>query len=121
MSDEFRTVMGIVQFPPRDGEAGGKAVRNITVRQTGFGPTAVKVSATIWPSHEHIAVEEGDVVIVEGKYKQNTGTNNDGDKVTYHNLSVTRIAVLGKSDSGKKVDVENETAAEPESTDDIPF
>jgi hypothetical protein len=120
LSDEFRTVMGIVQFPPRDGEAGGKAVRNITVRQTGFGPTAVKVSATLWPSHEHVAVEEGSVVILEGKYKQNKGEK-DGETVTYHNLSVTRIAVLGQADSGKKVDVENETAAEPESDDDIPF
>lgn len=123
MADDFRTVTGIVQFPPREGEAGGKAVRNITVRQAGFGPTAVRVSATLWPSHAHIPVGEGDVVVIDGKYSQNKGQKDDGTSVTYHNLSVTRIAVLGKADAGKKVDVENsgsDVADDPDDTD-IPF
>ena len=121
MADQFRTVMGIVQFPPREGKAGGKDVRNITISQNGFGPTAVKVSATLWPSHAHVPVEENDVVIVEGKYSQNTTTNEEtGEKRTFHNLSVTRVAVLGRADSGKKVDTEN-TTSEPADDSDIPF
>lgn len=120
IADEFRTVTGIVQFPPRDGNANGKAVRNITIRQTGFGPTAVRVNATLWPSHAHVAVAEGDVVMVDGKYNQTKRTNEEsGETKTYHNLSVTRIAVLGKSDGGKKAEVENET--EDVVDEDIPF
>jgi hypothetical protein len=65
---QYRVVSGIVQFPPRDGEAGGKAVRNISVRQAGFGPTAVTVSATLWPSHADVKVDQGDVVTLEGSY-----------------------------------------------------
>jgi ribosomal protein RSM22 (predicted rRNA methylase) len=120
LADEFRTVTGIVQFPPREGEAGGKPVRNITVRQVGFGPTAVRVSATLWPSHAHVPVEEGDVVMLDGKYKSNSGAKDDGTPVKYHNLSVTRIAVLGKADAGKKVDTVNGESDEAD-TDDIPF
>lgn len=95
-------------------------MRNIAVRQAGFGPTAVRVSATLWPSHAHVKVEEGDLVAIEGKYEQRTGTNGDGDPVKYHNLSVAKITVLGKADTGKEV--ETTEADEPEvDTDDIPF
>lgn len=121
MSDQFRTVTGIVQFPPREGEAGGKSVRNITVRQAGFGPTAVNVSATLWPSFDHIPVAEGDVVMLDGKYTKNTGTKQDGTPVTYHNLSVTKFAVIGKADGGVKPETENTPAEDEVADDDIPF
>ena len=58
---QYRTVIGIVQFDPREGEAAGKPVRNITVNQAGFGQTAVRVSATLWPSHKNFAVAKNDV------------------------------------------------------------
>jgi hypothetical protein len=114
-------VFGIVQFEPREGEAGGKPVRNITVRQTGFGPTAVRVSATLWPSHAHVGVEEGDVVVIEGAYTQNKGTDKNEQPITYHNLSVNRIAVLGKSDAGAKEDTVNTAAASDDELDEIGF
>lgn len=97
---QYRTVMGIVQFEPREGEAGDKPVRNITVRQNGFGPTAVRVSATLWPSHAHVKVDEGDVVILDGSYTAKKGQDKNGNPITYHNLSVSKIAVLGKADGG---------------------
>lgn len=121
-SKQYRNVTGIVQFPPRDGEAGGKAVRNITVRQTGFGPTAVRVSATLWPSHAGIEIEEGDVVNFEGAYTKNEKTNDDGKKVVFHNIAVNRIAVLGKADAGSKTETSNtSSAAEEVEDEDIPF
>jgi len=42
--------------------------------------------------------------------------------VTYHNISVSRILVLGNADAGVKTDTVNTstTAAEPDD-DDIPF
>lgn len=117
----FRTVHGIVQFPPRDGEAGGKTVRNITVRQAGFKEQAIMVSGTLWPSHEAVVVNEGDVVTMEGSYTQNKGTKQDGTAVTYHNMSINRILVLGASVSGVKPDVENESTSDEPADDDIPF
>lgn len=96
----YRTVVGIVQFDPRDGEAAGKTVRNIVVNQAGFGPQAVRVSATLWPDHDHVKVRRGDVVVIEGSYTQAKKTKDDGEQATYHNLSVNRIAVLGRADDG---------------------
>ena len=117
---EYRTVFGIVQFEPREGEAGGKPVRNITVRQTGFGPTAVRVSATLWPSHGHVKVEEGDVVVIEGAYSQNKGKDKNENPITYHNISVNKIAVLGKADGGAQTDTVN-TTADADDDEEVPF
>lgn len=117
---QYRVVSGIVQFPPREGEAGGKAVRNISVRQAGFGPTAVTVSATLWPSHDEVKVDQGDVVTLEGSYTSNKTTKQDGTPVTYHNVSVTRIFVHGKAVEGVKPETENAADEEP-SDDEIPF
>lgn len=113
--------MGTVEFPPREGEAGGKAVRNISVAQTGFKEQAVRISATLWPSHAHVAVAEGDVVVLRGSYTQNKKTKDDGTPVTYHNLSVVAIKNLGSMDSGVKPETENVPAAEDTPDDDIPF
>lgn len=117
---QYRTVIGVVQFDPREGKAGGKDVRNIVVRQAGFGPTAVRVSATLWPSHEHVDVEKGDVVILDGEYTKNDTTNDEGQKRTYHNLSVNQIAVLGSVDLGSRTGVEN-APDDDDDDDDIPF
>jgi len=123
LSDQFRSIHGIVQFPPKEGEANGKPVRNITVRQVGFGPTAVKVSATLWPSHAHVDVAEGDVVTFDGKYTPNKGKNRDGEPVTYHNVSITRISVNGSpADPGVKVESDdNDVEADDTPDEDIPF
>jgi hypothetical protein len=118
---QFRTIIGTVEFDPRDGEAGGKKVRNITVAQGGVKEQAIKVGATLWPSHSHVAVEKGDVVSLRGSFTRNVVTKDDGSKVTYNNLSVTSLAVLGRMDEGKQVETVNDSADEPEDEDDIPF
>lgn len=117
---QYRTIVGIVQFPPREGEAADKPVRNIRVNNAGFGPTAVPVSATLWPSHKDFEVEENDIVVLEGKYTKSSGKNKDGDPVTYHNISVARIGKIGKADPGTKPEVDdNDTTAEEQ--EEIPF
>lgn len=119
--NDFRTIIGTVEFPPREGKAGGKEVRNIAVRQTGVhAKEAVRVSATLWPSFDHIEVNEGDVVVLVGKYAENKTTNNDGVAVTYHNLSVSRMTVLGTLDTGQEPGVENSSDDDVDE-DDIPF
>lgn len=119
MASNYRTVIGIVQFPPRDGEAADKPVRNIVVNSVGFKEQAVRVSATLWPSHKDVAVEENDVVIMEGKYSK-TNKTKDGEPITYHNLSVARIAVIGKADPGEQAPVDDNDV-EPDADEDIPF
>jgi single-stranded DNA-binding protein len=121
LSDNFRAITGAIQFEPKEGEAGGKPVRNIVVRQTGFKDQNIKISATVWPSHAHVELAEGMVVFLEGKFSQNKGQDKDGNPRTYNNLSVTRLAVLGTVDGGKKVETVN-TEDDPQADDDdIPF
>lgn len=80
------------------------------------------MSATLWPSHKHVEVEEGDVVIVEGAYTRNQSVGDDGEKRTYHNLSVNRIAVLAKSDSGTKPETtSSDDDGDAPDDDNIPF
>jgi hypothetical protein len=110
----------VIQFDPKDGEAGGKAVRNIVVQQNGFGPTAVRVSATVWPSHSHIDLKQGDVVTFEGPYTQNKVSNDDGTTRTFHNISVTRLYKHGTVDAGKRDETVN-TGSNDVDDDDIPF
>lgn len=116
----YRTVLGIVQFEPRDQEAAGKAVRNVTIRNIGFKEQAVRTYLTLWPSHAGVAVKQGDVVIAEGAYSQGKGEK-DGKPVVYHNISVNRIAVLATVDEGTRVETVNDTTDDDASDDDIPF
>ena len=118
---QYRAVVGFVQFEPRENEVGGKKVRNISVRQTGFGQFAPRVSATLWPSHAHVKVEEGDLVAIEGAYTANSKTTDDGEKITYHNLSVSKIVVLGAADSGKQVETVNAGSDDDAGDEDLPF
>lgn len=114
--------MGVIQFDPREGQAGGKDVRNITVRTAGVKEQSLKVGATLWPSHAHIEVGRGDFVVLEGKFSRNEGTNQDGVKVVYNNLSVTNILNLGTLDAGQEVETVNTDASADEvADDDIPF
>lgn len=107
-------------FEPRDAEAAGKQVRNITVQQAGFGPYAVRVGATLWPSHEHVAVKQGDVVTLEGAYTTRKQTGQDGEERTFHNISVTKIKVHGAVDEGRREDTVN-TGGDEAADEDIPF
>lgn len=108
-------------FEPREAEAAGQSVRNISVTQTGFGPTAVRVGATLWPSHAHVKVAQGDVVTLEGSYnKRSTTDTESGEERVFHNISVTRILVHGAADQGKKNETVN-TESDEASDDDIPF
>lgn len=117
----FRTLAGVVQFDPREGQAGGKTVRNITIRTAGVKEQSMRVGATLWPSHDHVEVEKGDYVVLEGKFSRNQGQNKEGEAVTYNNLSVSGILVLGGLDEGERVETTNNDAADEPTDDDIPY
>jgi len=117
----YRTIVGIVQFPPREGEAAGKTVRNIRVNSAGFGQFAVPVSATLWPSHAAFEVEENDIVVLEGKYTKSSGKDKGDNPITYHNISVARIGKIGEADPGERPDVDDNDAGDDAGDEDIPF
>jgi hypothetical protein len=119
---QYRVVHGIIQFEPREGEAGGKPIRNIRIRQTGFGQQSVNVSLTVWgSSHGHVPLAEGDVITAEGSYEARKVTKDDGSQVTYHNLSVSKIKNFGAADSGTRTETVNDVADETADDDDVPF
>lgn len=109
---QYRSFIGFVKFEPREGEVelrdGDVAVRNIVVREVGVKEQAIDVRATLWPSHDHINVEQGDLVAIEGPFTVNKGKNKDDEPVTYFNLSVSRIINLGPGDEGQREDDEEE-------------
>lgn len=102
----YRSFAGFVKFDPRDGEAAGKDVRSFVFRATGVKDQAMDIRATLWPSHEHVELEQDDFVAVEGKFSVNK-TKKDDKPVTYYNLSVSKIVVLGKGDGGVQEDSVN--------------
>lgn len=115
MSDvQYRTFIGIVQFDPVEREAGGKNVRNVTIRQAGMKDQAQLISITLWPDHEAVKVEKGDVVIVDGKFQVNKGKDGEGNPRTYFNVSANAFAVLAKADYG----VQTESTSDGDAGDD---
>jgi len=105
---QYRTFIGFVKYEPReatvkrDGEE--VTVRSIVLRQAGVKDQAIDVRATLWPSHDHVDVEQGDLVAVEGKFSVNKGENSDGEPTTYFNLSVSGITLLGPADFGERAE-----------------
>jgi hypothetical protein len=109
----YRTFIGFVKFEPKEAEAGGKQVRQIVLREAGIKEQALDVRATLWPSHENVAVEQGDAVLVEGKF-----TVNKAEDKTYFNLSVSRIVNLGPGDPGEREETTGGGANDSEDDDE---
>lgn len=117
MADVYRSFLGFVKFDPRDGDAGGKPIRSFTFRALGVKEQALDIRATLWPSHEHIDIEQGSLVAVEGKFTVNK-TKKDGEPVTYHNLSVSQIVVLGEGDRGVREETVNTDSDDADDDDE---
>lgn len=123
---KYRTVTGIVKFPPRDAEVerDGETitVRNVLVRQTGITKNeAQDVRATLWPSHAHVELDEGDAVLLEGKFTTNPGKDADDNPITYLNLSVSGIVKLGVVDTGERDDQPRAKKSADTDSDDEPW
>lgn len=117
----YRTCIGIVQFDPKEGEAAGKPIRNIVIRQVGFKEQSVNVYVTVWPSHADVEIARNDVLIVEGSFSQGKGEDkNTGAARVYNNISATRIAKLGSASEGKRIEVEG-SSDDDVADEDIPF
>jgi hypothetical protein len=114
--DEYITVAGIVQFPPRERKAGGKDVRDVAIRSIANNKM---INITLWPEKANITVNKGDFVVADGKYTQSMGQNKNGEQQTYHNLSAItfhNLASLGDVGTVKADPKESASSA-----DDFPF
>ena len=114
---EYMTIAGIVQFPPRERQAGGKQVRDVLIRAIGDNKN---YSITVWPENGNIPINKGDFLVADGKYSSSVGQNKEGSQVTYHNLSSNTIFRLdGNSDGVVAPTASAPTAAA--SGDEFPF
>lgn len=104
---EYGTVIGFVQFLPRDLTVGGQDVRSVSVRQTGSGRL---VSVTIWPEFEHVEINEGDFIAADGSLFENT----KDDKV-YLNLSAQKLFVNGHLEQPVRQEVVRKSPAKKSS------
>jgi single-stranded DNA-binding protein len=97
MSSEGKwvTLSGVIQFEPemKHIDSLDQDVYEFSFRDAS---TQRRIKATLWEEHRstYDTLEKGDAVIVDGKLKTNEGTNQDGQAVTYYNLSVSEIAVI---------------------------
>jgi hypothetical protein len=124
LSDVYRSFQGFVKFEPRDGDAAGKPVRSFVIRNIGVKEQAIDVRCTLWPSHDSVEIEQGDLVTVEGKFTVNKAKDKAGELQTYFNLSVSNILNLGAGNRGERIETENtgrEKDAEVAEDDDIPY
>lgn len=117
----FRTLAGVVQFDPVERTAAGKEIRNVTIRTVGLKEQSMRVSCTLWPSHADEDVAKGDFIVVEGKFDRKTGENKEGEAVTYNNLSVGSILVLGALNDGERIATTAVGSADEPAEDDIPY
>ena len=113
---EYITVAGLVQFDPRTRQAGDKKVRDVVIRMIGSNKN---FSITLWPEKDHIAVNKGDFLVVDGKHSQSVGQNKDGEQVTYNNVSANTVFCIPAQETPA---VSNPTPAALATTgDDFPF
>ena len=113
---EYVTIAGIVQFDPRNRQAGDKQVRDVVIRAIGSNKN---FSVTLWPEKANIPISKGDFLVCDGKHSQSVGQNKDGEQVTYNNLSATTVIRIAGEGTATAAPV---AAAAPASTgDDFPF
>lgn len=113
---EYITVAGIVQFDPRNRQAGDKQVRDIVIRAIGSNKN---FSITLWPEKANIPISKGDFIVADGKHSQSVGQNKAGEQVTYHNLSATTVIRIAGEGAAPAAAVP--VAAAASTSDDFPF
>ena len=114
---EYITVAGIVQFDPRQRQAGDKQVRDIVIRAIGSNKN---FSITLWPEKANIPIAKGDFIVADGKHSQSAGQNKAGEQVTYHNLSATTIIRIA-GEGAAPVDAAAPSATDAAASYNFPF
>ena len=114
---EYITVAGIVQFDPRQRQAGDKQVRDIVIRAIGSNKN---FSFTLWPEKANIPIAKGDFIVADGKHSQSAGQNKAGEQVTYHNLSATTIIRIA-GEGAAPVAAAAPSATDAAASDNFPF
>ena len=116
--DEYITVAGIVQFDPRQRQAGGKDVRDVAIRSLA---NHKMISITVWPENAHVPVKKGDFIVADGKFSQSPGQNKNGEQQTYYNLSAITFLNFSNTTSASPPKATADTGAAPAGSDDLWF
>ena len=80
LNGAYPVVAGLVQFDPRERDINGKDVRDIKVRAFG---SQEETLITVWPEHAHVPLARGDFVVVQGKRREWTGSDQSGNARTF--------------------------------------
>jgi hypothetical protein len=115
---EYVTIAGLVQFDPRNRNAGGKEVRDVVIRAIGSNKN---FSITIWPENANIPISKGDFLVADGKYSQSVGQNKEGEQTTWHNLSANTIITIPGAGASAPKPTPVAAAPTPEVDDEFPF
>lgn len=90
----YLSVVGFVQFEPRERDANGQTVRDIAVKPGG---SAKLIRVTLWPEFDHASVEQGDFIGAEGAFTRSTFNDKDtGEKRESLQISANKLNVNGK-------------------------
>lgn len=113
--NQYLSVGGTVAFEPENREVGGKQIRSVVLTPFGAGNVR-RIYCTVWDQHAGIDINQGDFLLVNGKYTTNEGQSKDGDPVVYHNLSVSSLVVLAPQEASAEPVKKGRAAAKPKAT-----
>ena len=88
---EFPVMARLVQFTPRCRQAKGHPVRDIVVQELG---TQRVTTITLWPEFVHIELDAGDLVVVQGKRRVWTHTEQVGWPSEHTGIDTRTIRVI---------------------------
>jgi len=103
-NEGFPVVAGLVQFEPRHRELNGQPIRDIKVREFG---SQRETFITIWPEHAHVPLAKGDFIVVQGKRREWTGTDRDGNSRQFSGLdakTLVRVAPAERTLDPSEID-----------------
>lgn len=119
MSDkQYATVVGIVQFEPREREANGKKVVDIAVRAAG---SQKLVNITVWPEYQVSApIKRGDGIMADGAFETRTYQDASGAAKESLQLNPTSLVVIPAVPKAER-EVVQQAASEGAGTAAAPF
>lgn len=114
---EYASAAGFIQFDPREREANGQKVRDVSIRAFGGNKT---IRVTVWSEFGAVPLAKGDLIFVDGKFSTNQAQNKEGAMVTYFNLSASMLVRIPGAQKAERGVANTTTTAAP-ATEESPF
>jgi hypothetical protein len=99
---DYPVVAGLVQFEPKERQLNGQDVRDLKVRAFG---TQQETWITVWPEHGHVPLTKGDFIVVQGKRREWTGTDRDGNPRSFTGVDAKTLIRVAPADRHNPSDI----------------